>query len=183
MQLIKKLFVPWAGMPRLRREDIANFAKVLDFLNAFVEAKPPLSLSPISAALFEAGGRPETGIGVDPYILKPNVGNLVEWFVTKIFGDLSLLKDADKAEFKQFLDMLSAAYVEAAPLGFAGASHYGVNLEGAYEAELRKVPVSPEGDVIRQGLLDEDVLAAEMLILVRLYEDYFKERYEMPKYG
>jgi len=66
MQLIKKLFVPWAGMPRLRREDIANFAKVLDFLNAWVKVQPPLS--PTSAALFEAGGRPETRIGVDPYI-------------------------------------------------------------------------------------------------------------------
>lgn len=99
--------------PTLKKEDIPNFNKVAIFVKWFMKNDELVTISnPSTNILFAEGYRPKSGMPNDLESINQNISSVEEWFITKIFLDLNMLKDVTKEEFMQFIDILNEASIE-----------------------------------------------------------------------
>jgi len=179
MGILKEIF--GSAVPSLRKEDITDAAKVAELANWFIKndrfAKP--IGNPSCNVIFGEGYRPKSGTENTPEAVNTNIRDLTEWFVTKLFIDLNLLKDANREEFKSFLDMLGEASDETLANAGKIAMKYDLNLDSfVYENEIKKIPEGTEREWFKVNFLDDAVSAAEMRMLAWLYHQYFGEWYQ-----
>lgn len=180
MSIFQKLF--GSKRPILKTEDIPNFEKVAEFVLWFIKNEPIANAvsNRNSNIIFNEGYRPKSGTQNNPESINANISSLAEWFITKIFIDLNILKDASKEEFRQFIDILDEAGTETLITAGEIAAKYDLNFENfVYEREIEKIPVGTEREWFKINFLDDNVLGAEIRILAWLYHEYFGEWYQL----
>lgn len=165
--------------PTLKKEDIPNFNKVAIFVKWFMKNDELVTISnPSTNILFDEGYRPKSGMPNDPESINPNISNVEEWFITKIFLDLNMLKDVTKEEFMQFIDILNEASTETLITVGRIALKYNLDFENfVYEREIEKIPAGIERERFKENFFTDSILASETRILGWLYHEYFGEWY------
>ncbi|MFX1508299.1 MAG: hypothetical protein ACFFDC_19635 [Promethearchaeota archaeon] len=180
MGIFKKLL--GKKRPVLERESIPEFGKVAEFVLWFIKNEPIVNTIPNKSinTIFNEGYRPKSGIQNNPESFNPNIKSLSEWFLTKMYIDLNMLKDATNAEFRQFIDMLDETSKETLVTSGLIGEKYDFNFEEfVYDAEIEKIPKGVERDLFKVNFLDDCVLSAEIRILAWLYHEYFGEWYKL----
>ena len=180
MDILQKLF--GSKRPPLRKMDVPSFEKVAKFVAWFIKNDPFAKTisNPSSNIIFNEGYRPKLGTQNSPESINPNISTLTEWFITKIFIDLNMVKDTSKDEFRQFIDLLDKASTETLITSSETAIKY--NLKATrfvYEKEIEKIPPGEEREHFKVNFLHDNVLGAEIRILAWLYHDYFGEWYQI----
>lgn len=180
MNIFQKLFSQ--KRPTLKKNDIPNFEKVAEFVIWFIKNEPIANAisNRSSNIIFNEGYRPKSGTQNNPESVKPDINSLEEWFIVKIFIDLNMLKDANKDEFRQFIDILDEAGRETLITAGEIATKYDLNFESfVYEREIEKIPNGAEQEWFKINFLDDNVLGGEIRILAWLYHEYFAEWYQL----
>ncbi len=91
-----------------------------------------------------------------------------------------MLKNANKEEFRQFIDILDEAGEETLITAGKIASKYKLNFDNfIYEKEIEKIPAGTEREWFKINFLDDNVIGAEIRILGWLYHAYFGEWYKL----
>lgn len=178
MSIIKRLF--GKKRPPLKKEDIPNFEKVAEFLMWFIKNEQFVNVicNRSSNIIFNEGYRPKCGTYNNPESIKSHIDSLVEWFILKVFIDLNMLKDESKENFKQFIDLLDEAGKETLISAHEIATKYNLIFDNfVYEREIKKIPRGPEREWFKVSFLADNVLGAEIRILMWLYHEYFGEWY------
>jgi len=180
MSIFQKLFV--SKRPTLKKKYIPSLDKVAKFVIWFIKYEPISNAisNRSSNIIFNEGYRPKSGIQNNPETYKSNINSLSEWFFIKIYLDLNMLKDANKNEFRQFIDSLDEASIETLTVAGEIATKYNMKFENiVYEKEIEKIPHGKERDWFKINFLADNVLAAEIRILAWLYHEYFREWYQL----
>jgi len=180
MGIFQKLF--GSKRPILKKTDIPSFEKVAEFVAWFMKNDSHVRTisNPSSNIIFNEGYRPKSGTENSPESINPNINSLAEWFITKIFVDLNMVKDASKDEFKQFIDLLDKASTETLITAGQIATKYDFNAARfVYEKEIEKIPAGEEREHFKVNFLQDNVLSAEIRILAWLYHEYFGEWYQL----
>ena len=180
MAIFKKLF--GSKNLTLSKVDIPRFEKVAEFVLWFIKNDPFAKTisNPSSNFIFNEGYRPKSGTQKSPESINPAISSLTEWFITKIFIDLTIVKDASKDEFRQFIDLLDKAGEETLIKAGNIAIIYNFSAGSfVYEKEIEKIPPGEEREHFKAFVLQDNVLGAEIRILAWLYHDYFGEWYQI----
>lgn len=167
--------------PFIKRSDIPNLEKVSQFARWFIENDKFAKIIENTSCtiIFNEGYRPKSGKKNDPESVNPNIQTIIQWFVTKLFIDLNLLKEASKKEFHAFLDLLGESSDETLKTSCEIAMRYNIDFDSfVYERELDKIPEGTEREWFKLSLLDDSVLSAEMRILGWVYYIFFGEYYQ-----
>lgn len=168
--------------PTISKKDIPDMIKVAKFVKWFIENDPLVKVirNRSSNIIFNEGYRPKAGNLNNPEKYNPNIKELWEWFFTKIYVDLNLLKDANKEEFRDFIDLLDEAGKKTLTNAFKISSKYGLSFENvSYEKEIEKIPEGKEREHFKMNFFEDNVLGAEIRILAWLYHEYFGEWYRL----
>jgi len=168
--------------PTLKKSDIANFEKVVEFVDWFIKNEPIANGISFNSSniIFNEGYRPPSGEFNNPDLFNMPYNTLREWFIIKFFYDINILKDFTKEEFKTFLDILDEAGCKT--LGVAGEIVVKYDLEVEpfhYETEMVKIPTEKEKELFKVNFLADTVIGAELRILGWLYHKYFGEWYKI----
>jgi hypothetical protein len=179
MGILRNLFA--LRRTRLKRPDIPEAKKVSEFVMWFVRNDPQVRTisNPGSNMIFDEGHRP---ILVNQRYLHSLAGakSLAEWFVSKLFIDLNILKEASKAEFEQFIDDLVKSSTRTLSTTMEIGLKYSVDFQNfVYKSEIQKVPEGRERELFQVNYLSDNVLASEVRILAWLYHDYFGKWYKV----
>ena len=180
--MLGKLFGP--RRPTLRREDISDPQKVTEYVTWWIKNDHLVRpiVSPACNSIFDEGFVPKAGTLNNPADVNPSISTLPEWFVTKVFIDLNLLRDADEEAFRAFLDGLDAEGAKSLAIVGRMAAKYGWNAEGfVYQREIEKIPAGDERVTFKMNFLDDTVGSAELRLLAWLYGQYFGDPYQLPE--
>lgn len=178
MGIFKKLF--GSKIPLLKKVDITNFTKVAELVNWFIENDKLVTIkNPSLNILFAEGYKLKSGIKKEPETFNPNIRTLKDWFITKIFLDLNILKDASKEEFMKFIDELDEISSKALMAVGNIAMKYNINFkEFIYNREIEKIPKGIELESFKLNFFTGSIIASETRILGWLYHNFFGEWYE-----
>ncbi len=180
MGILQKLF--GSKRPSLGKADIPSPEKVAEFVIWFIKNEPFVNVisNRSSNIIFNEGYRPRAGDVNNPESVNPNISGLAEWFITKTFIDLNILKDATKDEFILFLDMLGEVGDETLITSGTIGMKYGFKFENfVYEKEIEKIPAGPERERFKVNFLEDNVIGAELRLLAWLYHEYFGDWYQI----
>ena len=163
---------------RLDRKDIPDFDKVIGLVVWFIKNDKLVSEvnSKTNHIIFNEGYRPQPELEN----LNAKANDILDWFCMKLFLVLNFLKDSNKKEFADFIDILSEvdgnSLVQTMEIGMK----YDFNFSNyIYELEIEKVSNEEERGLLKVYWLTSTVVSSEVRILAYLYAQYFGEPYQI----
>jgi hypothetical protein len=163
---------------RLDRKDIPDFDKVIGLVVWFIKNDKLVSEvnSRTNHIIFNEGYRPQPELEN----LNAKANDILDWFCMKVFLVLNFLKDSNKKEFADFIDILSEvdgnSLVQTMEIGMK----YDFNFSNyIYELEIEKVSNEEERGLLKVYWLTSTVVSSEVRILAYLYAQYFGEPYQI----
>ncbi len=174
MRIIQKLFGP--KRPILFKSDIPNKEKVFAFLIWFIENDPNVKeiTNKSCNLIFNEGYRPRIINFFSTKTENLDAENIIMWFMLKMYFDLNSLKNCNESEFRSYLKVLDEYWREALVTSGDLAIKYNIEFSNFdYNKELSKIPVGTELRDFKQFLLEENIMGAQIRILLWLFHAYF----------
>lgn len=170
--------------PTISRDDIPNADKMLHFIRWFIEHEQYVTAlsNPGCNAIFAEGYRPYASEFDNPDLVPDlEVTSLQQWFMLKVYIDLTFLKDASKEQFAESIEMLEADTTERLSEITRIAKQYDLQLEPfLWRRETAKITDENHLEVFKVYYLQDTVVGAEIRILAWVYRLFFGEWFKDP---
>ncbi len=172
-------------LPSFTKADATSEERVAAFVDAFFNRDPQARqlLNPSNRTLFAAGYRPDIGVPHNPEASGTQFGDILPYFVRKLFLDLKALERLDRKTLESFIDQVGRWADETIMCAGEITGKYNLAVDGPFnfDQEVQKVPVGPERERFKHCWLNDFVLGTELRLLAWIYQQLFGVSYVNPE--
>ncbi len=173
-----------AELPVLAKESATDRAALGRYLDELLRADSLSAqlLNESNQELYREGYRPTVGVWRNPES-GGRIPTLKEYFLAKLFLDLSAVAPVQLRTFEVFVDQLGKESDKTLTCAGEFATKYDLDVEGSFifSVELAKVPNGPERELFKRCWLNDFVLGTELRVFSLLYQQFFGVPYVNPE--